>query len=323
MMETERNSSTRNRRRGRPPGKQKKGDISGVQSPRQRIARGLASPVPRQKTEETSQKLNLDEQRASITYLVDTRGPQREIYRRVLELREATVEDDVRRWQITQAIFEDALSRLDPERLGLSILYARLMPPREDGIHSLYELEMRGSYPWPFTLESKAYLGSTTLAGTAAMLHRMQRWDDLDSDGRVQIMADDLEQSACAQPLMLAGRMAGVLVVSSAQPGFFTDSMVCQSVIEYARLLTLALNDGDFYPFSQLHLMPMPDLKWQRAEMSRSYVNRVIACARQATLSLPEAEEYVRREMEEEFERSESRRQEEARSASELRSTAM
>jgi len=69
--------------------------------------------------------------------------------------------------------------------------------------------------------------------------------------------------------------------------------------------------------------MPMPDLKWQRAEMSRSYVNRVIACARQATLSLPEAEEYVRREMEEEFERSESRRQEEARSASELRSTAM
>ncbi len=322
-METERNSSTRNRRRGRPPGKQKKGDISGVQSPRQRIARGLASPVPRQKTEETSQKLNLDEQRASITYLVDTRGPQREIYRRVLELREATVEDDVRRWQITQAIFEDALSRLDPERLGLSILYARLMPPREDGIHSLYELEMRGSYPWPFTLESKAYLGSTTLAGTAAMLHHMQRWNDLDSDGRLQIMADDLEQSACAQPLMLAGRMAGVLVVSSTQPGFFIDSMVCRSVIEYARLLTLALNDDDFYPFSQLHLMPMPDLKWQRAEMSRSYVNRVIACARQANLSLPEAEEHARREMEEEFELSESRRQEEAHSANELSSTAM
>ncbi len=50
---------------------------------------------------------------------------------------------------------------------------------------------------------------------------------------------------------------------------------------------------------------------------------RIRTLIRQATLSLPEAEEYVRREMEEEFERSESRRQEEARSASELRSTAM
>src|SRR6266566_64755 len=322
-METERNSSTGNRRRGRPPGKQKKKDISGVQLPRQRLTRGLAFPVSRQITEETSSKLNLDELRASPAHSIDVREPQKDIYRRVLELRETTIEDGMRYWQIIQAIFEDALLRLDPKRSGLSILYARLMPPREDGIHSLYELEMRGSYPWPFTLESKTYLGSTTLAGTAAMLHHMQRWNDLDSDGRLQIMADDLEQSACAQPLMLAGRMAGVLVVSSAQPGFFTDSMVCQSVIEYARLLTLALNDGDFYPFSQLHLMPMPDLKWQRAEMSRSYVNRVIACARQATLSLPEAEEYVRREMEEEFERSESWRQEEARSASELRSTAM
>jgi hypothetical protein len=322
MMRTKPNSNKEYRRRGRPPGKQKKSDISGVQSPRRRIARERASPVSRQKKDETRSKRKLDEQRASTTYLVDTRGPQKDIYRRVLELREAAIEDDVRRWQITQAIFEDALLRLDPEHLGLSILYARLMPPREDGIHSLYELEMRGSYPWPFTLESKVYLGSTTLAGTAAMLQHMQRWDDLDSNWRLQIMVDDLERSACAQPLILAGRMAGVLVVSSVQPGFFIDAMVCQSVIEYARLLTLALNDGDFYPFSQLHLRPMPDLKWQRAEMSRSYMNRVIACARQENLSLPEAEEHVRREMEEEFSRSESRRQEEVRFANELRSTA-
>ena len=322
-MGTEPNPSKEYRRRGRPPGKQKKREVSPVLSPRQRIARGLASPISRQKMQESSPKLNLDEQRASIAHLVDTRGPQKDIYRRVLELREATVENDARRWHITQTVFEDALLRLDLEHLGLSMLYARLMPPREDGIHSLYELEMRGSYPWPFTLETKVYLGSTTLAGTAAMLHRMQRWDALVDDGRVQIMVDDLEQSACAQPLMLAGRMAGVLVVSSTQPGFFTDSTVCQSVIEYARLLTLALNDDDFYPFSQLHLKPMPDLKWQRAEMGRSYVNRVIVCARRANLSLPEAQEYVRREMEEEFELYESRRQEEARSANELRPTAM
>ncbi len=289
-METERSSSTGNRRRGRPPGKQKKKNISGVQLPRQRLARGLTFPVSRQITEETSSLLNRDEQRASTAHFIDVREPQKDIYRRVLELRETTIEDGLRRWQIIQAIFEDALLRLDPKRFGLSILYARLMPSREDGIHSLYELEMRGSYP--------------------------------DSNGRLQIMVDDLERSACAQPVMLAGRMAGVLVVSSTQPGFFMDQAICRSVVEYARLLTLALNDCDFYPCSQIHLKPMPDLKWQREEMSRLYVSRVVACASKENLSLPEAEEQVRQEMEEEFERSESRRLQEVRSASELHSTA-
>jgi hypothetical protein len=321
-MGTEHNSSTGTRRRGRPPGKQEKKAISGLPSPRQRFARGLAFPVSRQIMEESSSKLNQDEQHASTVHFIDVREPRRDIYRRVLELRETVIEDGLRRWQIIQAIFEDALLRLDPKRFGLSMLYARLIPPREDGIHSLYELEMRGSYPWPFTLESKTYLGSTTLAGTAAMLQRMQQWDELDSNGRLQIMVDDLERSACAQPVMLAGRMAGVLVVSSTQPGFFMDQAICRSVVEYTRLLTLALNDCDFYPCSQIHLKPMPDLKWQREEMSRFYVSRVVACASKGNLSLLEAEEQVRQEMEEEFERSESRRQQEVRLASELHSIA-
>lgn len=321
-MDTERNSSSEHRRRGRPPGKQKKKDISGVPSPRQRIARGLAFPISRQITEENGSKFDRDEQHASTAHFIDVREPQKDIYRRVLELRETMIEDGMRGWQIIQAIFEDALLRLDPKHSGLSIVYARLMPPREDGIHSLYELEMRGSYPWPFTLESKTYLGSTTLAGTAAMVQRMQQWDDLGSNGRLQIMADDLERSACAQPVMLAGRMAGVLVVSSTQPDFFMDQAVCRSVVEYARLLTLAFNDRDFYPCSQIHLRPMPDLKWQREEMSRVYVSRVVACASKGNLSLLEAEEYVRRELEEEFERSESWRRQEVSSTGELHSTA-
>src|SRR5215469_1356682 len=244
-MGTEHNSSTGTRRRGRPPGKQNKKDISGAQSPRQRIARGLAFPVSRQITEETGSKLNRDDQHVATAHVIDVREPQKDLYRRVLALRETMIEDGLRRWQITQAIFEDALLRLDPKHSGLSIVYARLMPPREDGIHSLYELEMRGSYPWPFTLESKTYLGSTTLAGTAAMVQRMQQWDDLGSNGRLQIMVDDLERSTCAQPVLLAERMAGVLVVSSTQPDFFMDQAVCRSVVAYARLLSLAFNDRD------------------------------------------------------------------------------
>src|SRR5260370_7673095 len=104
-METERNSSTGNRRRGRPPGKQKKKDISGVQLPRQRLARGLAFPVSRQITEETSSKLNLDELRASSAHFIDVREPQKDIYRPMLEFRETTIENTLPPWQLIHPIF--------------------------------------------------------------------------------------------------------------------------------------------------------------------------------------------------------------------------
>src|SRR5260370_17337891 len=125
---------------------------------------------------------------------------------------------------------------------------------------------MRGSYPWPFTLESKTYLGSTTLAGTAAMLQRMQQWDELDSNGRLQIMVDDLERSACAQPVMLAGRMAGGLVVSSTKPGFFMDQAICRAVVEYALFSTWALSYPALFPRSPIHLTPIPHFQSQRDE---------------------------------------------------------
>jgi transcriptional regulator with XRE-family HTH domain len=240
----------------------------------------------------------------------DLPGVHKDVYHRVLALRATTVEDDARRWHIRQTIFENALLHLDSERCGISITYAELMPAREGKIHSLYEVEVHGTNPWPFTPESKVYLGSTTLAGTAAMLQRMQTWDDLENTDRLQVIVDDFERSACAHPVMQAGRIAGVLVISSTQPGFFMNSVARQAVVEYAQLLTLALNESDFQPCSALHLRPMPDLNWQRAEMRRSYVNRVIDCARQYHLALPEAEQYIRREMEEEFELMERSRME-------------
>lgn len=229
------------------------------------------------------------------------REVQKDIYQRVLELVTTIANDDDRRWQVTQTIFEHALLHLDAERQGLAITYAQLIHRHEDGFHSLYEVDMRGTYPWPFTLECKAYLGSTTLAGRAAMTQRMQTWDDVDDEGRLPVVVDEFEQSACAYPLMHAGRIAGVLIVSSTQTGFFTAAVACQTVVEYARLLALGLKENEFYPPTDIHLKPMPDLQYQREEISNSYMNRVVVCARKRKLTLPEAEECVRRDMEEEF----------------------
>lgn len=236
------------------------------------------------------------------TLTTGLREVQKDIYRHVLELFTTTADSEQRRWQISKAIFEYILLHLDSERQGLAVTYAKLMPARADGVHSLIESDMRGNYPWPPTLENPAYLGSTTLAGTAAMLERLQTWDNLSETERLQVKVDEFERSACACPVTRGNRLAGVLIVSSTQVGFFTDQVAYQAVLEYAQLLALAFRGSDFYPFSLLNLVPMPNLKWQRAEVSRTYVNRIMTCARKLDISRQEAERHVRADMEAEFE---------------------
>ena len=232
----------------------------------------------------------------------DLREVQKDIYKRVLELFTTTNDGEQRRWQITRAIFEYILLHLDSERRGMAVTYAKLMPARSDGVHSLIETDMRGNYPWPFELENPAYLGSTTLAGTAAMLERLQTWDNLSETERLQVKVDEFERSACACPVTRGSRIAGVLIVSSTQPGFFADPVAYQAVLEYAQLLSLAFRESDFYQFSLLNLVPMPSLKWQRTEVGSSYVNRIMVCARKRDISRQEAEQQVRVDMETEFE---------------------
>jgi len=257
----------------------------------------------------------LGEHRGNLTYAINQTFPgvldppslgirevRKDIYRRVLELIATTQEEDARHWQVTQAIFEYALLHLDSDRRGLSITYANLMPAHADGIHSLREAAMRGNYPWPFSLESRAYLGSTTLAGTAAIEQRLQTWDNMGNEERLQVDVDEHERSAIACPVMYGGRISGVLIVSSTQTGFFTDPMACQAVTEYAQLLSLAIPREAFHPCSFLKLRPMPEVKWQRAEIGRSYVNRIITYARKHMIARPEAEQQVLIEMEREFE---------------------
>lgn len=257
----------------------------------------------------------LPEQRGNLTYAINqtfkgllentavgVREVHRDIYYRVVDLVATTADDDARLWQVTQAIFDFALLHFDIDKQGLAVTYANLMPTHEDGIHSLREAVMRGSIPWAAHLDTRAYLGSTTLAGAAAIVQRTQTWDLLEGEERLQVAVDEHEKSACAHPVMRAGKLAGVLVVSSGQVKFFTDPVACQAVAEYANLLALALREQDFQSFSSLSLRPMPNLSWQRAEIRRSYVNRIIALARKYTISRYEAELRVIREMETEFE---------------------
>ncbi|HEU5375411.1 MAG TPA: helix-turn-helix transcriptional regulator [Ktedonobacteraceae bacterium] len=229
---------------------------------------------------------------------------QKEIFHRVLEQAATTVDNASRRWHITETIFQYALLHLDPDCHGLALTYARLMPPRADGtIHSLCEVEMRGQSPWAFALDYKTYLGSTTLAGSAALLQRVKVWSAKDEDARIPVGLDKNERSSCAAPVMRGGRVAGVLIVSSALADFVRNPTIPAAVSDYANLMATGLQDCDFYPTEQIKLVPMPELDWQRQQIASTYLNRVIECARKDGLSYPEAEQKVLQNLEEEFER--------------------
>ncbi len=228
----------------------------------------------------------------------------RDLYRRVLEQAATTADDSSRRWHIIETIFEQALLFFDPDHDGLALTYVRLMPPCADGtIHSLFEAEMRGQAPWPFALDFKTYLGSTTLAGVSAMSLRVRMWSKADPETRTQVGVDAYERSSCAAPVMRGARLAGVLMASSVRDDFAVNPAVPRAMSEYANLLAAGLMDQDFYPTSIVKLVPMPDLTWQRERISHLYLPRVIECARKQGLSFPEAEQRILQDLEEEFER--------------------
>src|SRR5438270_559098 len=156
-MGTEQNVGKQARRRGRPPGSRK-----GTSS--QQVLPKRAKREKENTTEVSPNKRSGDEDQ--LTYAIDRPFPgvleasppiiseiQKDIYHRVLELVATTTAADARLWQVSEAIFEYALLHLDPQRQGLAITYAGLMPPYEDGIHSLREVAMRGNYPWPTLLD--------------------------------------------------------------------------------------------------------------------------------------------------------------------------
>jgi hypothetical protein len=133
-------------------------------------------------------------------------------------------------------------------------------------------------------------------------LQRLQTWDSTDPTPRFMAEVDEHERSACAVPVMRGSHLAGVLLVSSHQNGFFDDPMARKAVDEYAHLLAIALLDKNFYPYSTLSLRPMPPLTWQREQIAASYVQKILTYVGKYAISRTEAELRVSRELELEFE---------------------
>src|SRR5204863_62361 len=136
-----------------------------------------------------------------------------------------------------------ALRRLDPERIGMAMRVVLCMPPGSDGkIHSLRESVGQGTPPWRADLEQEAiFLGAESLAGYVVTSCRP---DLVQNYGRehYQLPASwaEHELSATAIPIMYTNRIAGCVLVSSAQPDFFNSSSRRTLIADYTQLIALA-----------------------------------------------------------------------------------
>ncbi len=225
----------------------------------------------------------------------------------VLELR-ASTSDVVLLWALCHQVFQHALRRLDPERIGMAIRVVLCMPPVSDGnIHSLRESVGQGTPPWEADLEHEAILlGAESLAGYVVASCRPEAVQNLARETyRLPAHRAAYEQSATAVPLLYANRVAGCVLVSSTQPNYFVSSSRLSLIADYTRLIALALKPEQFYPPECIGLRVIPSFEVQEVLLA-SFRSRVIALMQEASnqrqpLTRTQAEQLVWQRLEEEL----------------------
>lgn len=226
-----------------------------------------------------------------------------DFFSQILSIR-ATVIDSLRFWQISEMVLKQALAQLDATRLGMSITLVQCMPPYQKGkIRSLRERVGKGTSPWPADLEHlSVFLGMESLAGYVVQSRRPTSIDDLSKDHLLPAYQTENEVSAAAHPIWLEGRIAGCLLASSTQPGYFSPQRL-SLLGTFSDLISLAFNKEEFYAPELVELHIMPHAPEQRPYLTsfRQKVTQTIIKAAQNHRHIDnfEAERIVWQELEE------------------------
>ena len=203
-------------------------------------------------------------------------------------------------------ILGHALKQLDPDRLGMSLVVARCLPPTADGmVRSLLESEGRGTSPWPTSTQQGALLGVESLVGSAVTTQRVQANQHLGDASMISPGYQDRnEKSAVAAPILYTGQVAGALLASSTEYDFFDPKRV-QFLESCADLLLLAFAREDWYAPERIQLGLLPPAQTQQPLLSkfRSLVNARMQEAARAHEPLPilQAELQIWQQIEEEL----------------------
>ena len=236
---------------------------SGESDPRPQNLRLLLSVLPGQR----EQLLDLIRQEEGWEEFSDsikddtTKDIPSEFYTNVFVARASTTEN-LRYWSICQIILQQALRQLDPDRLGMAVWVVRCMPPSGfyHKVRSLRESVGLGTPPWGGNLEQRAmFLAAESLAGNVVTLCRPAIIENLDEEHNLlPAVRVEYEKSCAIYPILYAGRIAGVFLVSSTQYNHFLSRSRGSLAQAYADLLALAFEPEDFYEPEDIALCVLP-----------------------------------------------------------------
>lgn len=224
-------------------------------------------------------------------------------FAQVLSARTITTES-LRFWRISDMILKRALEQLDPNRLGMAIKLIQCMPPTErDGkVRSVRERIGKGTPPWTADLENDVhFLGLESMSGYAIEVRHVVKDDDVTKPKMIPVIRDEYEISAAAHPIRFGGRIAGCLLASSTQPGYFSQQRL-SLLATFSDLLALAFERKEFYESGQIELRIMPTAT-QQAPYLASFRERVTRKFQEASfkgqsMNHFEAEQQVWRDIE-------------------------
>lgn len=195
-----------------------------------------------------------------------------EFYMHIFEAR-AKISARQRYRDMCDLILQQALGQLDPDRQGLFIWVVTCMPRSGpyNKVRSLRESIGVGTPPWPANMEQQAmFLGAESLAGNVATLCRPNAIQNLKKENsQSPLTVTENENSSTVYPILYAGNIAGVLLVSSAQTNYFTSQARASLINNYADLLALAFEPEDFYSPEDIALSVMPLQSEQKPYFAR------------------------------------------------------
>ena len=285
--------------------------VSGESDPRPQNLRHLLSVLP-QHRERFVELLKKERGQGEFVNPIPDEAPPDEIpaefYGEVFTAC-ATMSDTLHFWSTCNLILQQALGQLDPDRQGMSIWVVKCMPPSgpHKKVRSLREVVGQGTHPWSGNLEQQAmFLGAESLSGNVVTLCRPGIIQNLDEEHNLMPAARvDDERSAAIYPILYAGRIAGVLLISSAQYNHFllqTRTALAQC---YADLIALSFETEDFYAPEDIALCVMPSHKEQKqyfAKFRQLIANTMIdAASRNRPVNNIEADQIVWQRLEEEL----------------------
>jgi len=247
--------------------------VSGESEPRPQNLRQLLTILPQYR----GQFLELLKKERDIKEFINSlledseKDIPSEFYVQIFAARASTSEN-LRFWSTCNLILQQAIGQLDPSRQGISIWIVSCMPlsgPYQK-VRSLREMVGAGTAPWPSDLgQLGMFLGAESLVGSVVTLCRPAILQDLETEHpNTAYVPDEYERGSAAYPILFAGNIAGVLLVSSTQKNYFTIART-SLVQKYADLIALLFEPEAFYAPGQIALHVMPKREEQKLHFAQ------------------------------------------------------